>query len=59
MSYESFKKIVGFIEPHITLKDTAIIGAQLKRPAERLVLAIRFLDTGETIELRYGSNLEC
>ena len=48
MSYESFKKILGFIEPHITPKDSAVIGAQLMRPAERLVLAIRFLATGET-----------
>ena len=48
MSYESFKKILGFIEPHITPKDSAVIGAQLVRPAERLVLAIRFLVKGET-----------
>ena len=48
MSYKSFKKILGFIEPHITPKDSAVIGAQLMRPAERLVLAIRFLATGET-----------
>ena len=48
MSYESFKKILGFIEPHITPKDSAVIGAQLVRPAEILVLAIRFLATGET-----------
>ena len=27
MSYESFKKILGFIEPHITPKDSAVIGA--------------------------------
>ena len=46
--YESFKKIIGFIEPHTTPKDSAVIGAQLIRPAERLVLAIRFLATGET-----------
>ena len=48
MSYESFKKILDFTEPHITPKDSAVIGAQLIRPAERLVLAIRFLATGET-----------
>ena len=48
MSYESLKKILGFIEPHITPKVSAVIGAQLIRPTERLVLAIRFLVTGET-----------
>ena len=48
MSYESLKKILGFIEPHITPKASAVIGAQLIRPTERLVLAIRFLVTGET-----------
>ena len=48
MSYESFKKILSFIEPHIKPKDLDVIGAQLIRPAERLVLAIRFLATGET-----------
>ena len=48
MSYESFKKILGFIKPHITPKDSAVIGVQLIRPAERLVLAIRFLATCET-----------
>ena len=31
MNFESFKKILGFIEPHITPKDSAVIGAQLKR----------------------------
>ena len=56
MSYKSFKKILGFIEPHITPKDSAIIRAQLIRPAKRLVLAIRFLVTGETyhsVSLQY------
>ena len=48
MSYESFKKILVFIEPHIKPKDSAVIEAQLIRPAERLVLAIRFLATCET-----------
>ena len=48
MSYESFKKILGFIEPHITPKYSTVIGAQLIRSAERLVLAIRFLPIGET-----------
>ena len=47
MSYESLKKILGFIEPHITPKASAVIGAQLIIPTERL-LAIRFLVTGET-----------
>ena len=40
MSYKSFKKILGFIKPHITPKDSAVIGAQLIRPAKRLVLMI-------------------
>ena len=48
MSYESFKKILGFIKPHITPKDLAVIGAQLIRLAERLVLLIRIIATGET-----------
>ena len=48
MSYESFKKILGFIEPHITPKDWVVIGTQLIRPAERLVLAIGVLVAGET-----------
>ena len=48
MSYESFKKILGFIKPHITPRDSAVIEAQLIRPAERLVLAILFLATSET-----------
>ena len=48
MSYESFKKILDFIEPHITPKDSAVTGTQLIRPAKRLVRAIRFLATGET-----------
>ena len=50
MSYESFKKILGFIVPHITPNYSAVIGCapiRLIRPAERLVLAIRFLATGE------------
>ena len=48
MSYESFKKILDFIEPHLTPKDSAVTGTQLIRPAKRLVRAIRFLATGET-----------
>ena len=48
MSYESFKKVLGFIEPYITPKDSAVIGTQLIRPGKRLMLAIRFLATGET-----------
>ena len=48
MSYESYKKILGFIEPHITSKDSVVIEGQMIIPAERLVLAIRFLATGET-----------
>ena len=47
-SYESFKKILGFIEPLVTPTDSAVIGVQLIRPAKRLVLAIRFLATGGT-----------
>ena len=48
ISYESFKKILGFIKPHTTPKKSAVIGAQLIRPAERLVLTIQFLAKGET-----------
>ena len=48
MGYESFKKAIGFIEPHIAPNDSAVIGVQLIRTAERLVLAILFLATGET-----------
>ena len=48
MSYKSFKKILAFIEAHITPKGLAVIGAHLIRPAEKLPLAIRFLATGET-----------
>ena len=48
MSYKSYRKILGFIEPHITSKDSVVIGGQIIIPAERLVLAIRFLATGET-----------
>ena len=48
MSYKSYRKILGFIEPRITSKDSVVIGGQIIIPAERLVLAIRFLATGET-----------
>ena len=34
MNFESFKEILGFIEPHITPKDSAVIGAQLIIPAD-------------------------
>ena len=48
MNYESFKEILAFIEPHITPKQSGVMGAQSISPAERLVLTIRFLATGET-----------
>ena len=47
MNYESFKQILGFIEPYITPKQSTI-GTKIVSPAERLVLTIRFLATGET-----------
>ena len=56
MSYELFKKILGFIKPHITPKDSAVTGAQLIRPAKRLVLAVRFLASGETY---HSLSLQC
>lgn len=44
INYESFKEIFGFIEPYITPKESAVMGAQLiTLPAKRLVLVIRFL----------------
>ena len=47
MNYESFKQILGFIEPYIAAKQSTI-GTKIVNPAERLVLTIRFLATGET-----------
>ena len=47
MNYESFKQILGFIEPYITPKQSTI-GTKIVSPAERLVLTIRFLATDET-----------
>ena len=47
MNYESFKQILGFIESYITAKQSNI-GTKIVSPAERLVLTIRFLATGET-----------
>ena len=47
MNYESFKQILGFIEPYITPTQSTI-GTKIVGPAERLVLTIRFLATGET-----------
>ena len=47
MNYESFKQILGFIEPYITPKQSTI-GTKIVSPVERLVLTIRFLATGET-----------
>ena len=46
MNYESFKQILGFIEPYITPKQFTI-GTKIVSQAERLVLTIRFLATGE------------
>ncbi|XP_057308066.1 uncharacterized protein LOC130645955 [Hydractinia symbiolongicarpus] len=49
MTYESFKEILAFIEPYITLKESGVMGAhQTISAAQRLVLTIRFLATGET-----------
>ena len=47
MNYESFKQILGFIEPYITPKQSTI-ETKIVSPAERLVLTIQFLATGET-----------
>ena len=47
MNYESFKQILGFMEPYITPKQSTI-ETKIVSPAERLVLTIRFLATGET-----------
>ena len=47
MNYESFKQILEFIEPYITPKQSTI-GTKIVSPAERLVLTILFLATGET-----------
>ena len=47
MNYESFKQILGFIEPYITPKRSTI-GTKIVSPVERLVLTIQFLATGET-----------
>ena len=47
MNYESFKQILGFIEPYITPKQFTN-GTKIVSPVERLVLTIRFLATGET-----------
>ena len=47
MNYESFKEILRFIEPYITPKHSTI-ETKTVSPAERLVLTIRFLATGET-----------
>ena len=42
MNYESFKQILGLIEPYTTPKQSTI-GTKIVSPAERLVLTIRFL----------------
>ena len=47
MNYESFKQILGFIEPYITTKQSTT-GTKIVSPAERLVRTIRFLAAGET-----------
>ena len=47
MNYESFKQILGFIEPYITPKQSTS-GTKIVSPVERLVLASRFLATDET-----------
>ena len=42
MNYESFKQILGLIEPYITPKQSTI-GTKIVSPAERLVLTVQFL----------------
>ena len=46
MNYESFKQILGFIEPYIKPKQSTV-GTKIVSPAEILVLTIRLLATGE------------
>ena len=48
MDYECFKHILQLIEPYITLQNSGVSGQRVVTAAERLVLMIRFLTTGET-----------
>ena len=47
MNHQCFKLILQFIEPFITPEESPN-GTKIIKPAERLVLTIRFLATGET-----------
>ena len=47
MNHQCFKQILQFIEPFITPEESPN-GTKIIKPAERLVLTIRFLATGET-----------
>ena len=48
MDYDSFKHILRLIEPYITPQNSGVSGQRVVTAAERLVVAIRFLATGET-----------
>ena len=48
MNYDCFKHILQLIEPYITLQNSGVSGQRVVTAAERLVLTIRFLATGET-----------
>ena len=48
MDYDRFKHILQLIEPYITPENSGVSGQRVVTAAERLVLTIRFLATGET-----------
>ena len=48
MDFDCFKKILEIIEPEITPKSSGVPGQRVVSSAERLVLTIRFLATGES-----------
>ena len=48
MDYDCFKHILQLIEPYITPQNSGVSGQRVVAAAERLVLTIRFLATGET-----------
>ena len=48
MDYDCFNHILQVIEPYITPQNSGVSGQRVVTAAERLVLTIRFLATGET-----------
>ena len=48
MDYDCFKHILQLIEPYITLQNSGVSGQRVVTAAERIVLTIGFLATGET-----------